>query len=125
MPPSNFYWDTSSEAMKREEKGESTYTLNRPTGRGWRETEIPFPPLNSFIHLFVLFTPALIFLPVSQHLILMVENLVFWDRFIFRATNVLFIYFYFSDQDVPNLSPNVPVLLAVCKLPALSALGIN
>lgn len=28
MPQSNFYWETSGDAVKREEKGESTYSIH-------------------------------------------------------------------------------------------------
>lgn len=61
MPQSNFYWEMSVEAVKRKEKGESTYSIHSTVqqegrgcgGRGTMKAQIPFSPLNSFIHLFV------------------------------------------------------------------------
>lgn len=57
MPRSNFYWEMSVEAVKRKEKGESTYrihsTVQQEGGEATMKAQIPFSPLNSFIHLFV------------------------------------------------------------------------
>lgn len=75
MPRSNFYWEMSVEAVKRKGKGESTYsthsTVRQWGGGGAMKAQIPFSPLNSFIHLFVPslpppLSPILVSLPVSQ-----------------------------------------------------------
>lgn len=74
MPLSDFYWEMSGEAVKRKEKGESTYSIHstvQQNGGGRAKAQIPFSPLNSFIHLFVLspslsLTPALASLSASQ-----------------------------------------------------------
>lgn len=69
MPRSHFYWEMSVGAARRTENGESTYsiTLDRPTGGergvgqgGTMKAQIPFSPLNSFIHLFVPIPPSLL-----------------------------------------------------------------
>lgn len=62
MPRSNFYWETSGEAVKRKDRGGRPLIAhirlsNRREGvrglEGTVKAQIPFSPLNSFIHLFV------------------------------------------------------------------------
>lgn len=78
MPQSNFYWEMSGEAVKHKEKGGGggaliayTQLSNRKGVDGWVKAQIPFSPLNSFIHLFVLsplfisLLPSSLFLPLS------------------------------------------------------------